>query len=85
MRLKSDKYKIIKITKPIKAVFFKDLKVGDIIQIEKELQHIKKGNYGLYASEFIIRNVKTRTFSTRSEIEMMNRLINFKLIKIEGE
>lgn len=59
IKLKSDKYKIIKINRKTKAKGFCNLKIGDIIRFETEIKRAGRNGNSLYASGFSVFNDNT--------------------------
>lgn len=80
IKLYSDNYTVVKILKPTKAKFFKDIKVGDLLQFTTTLSHRGSSSNGSpYASYFTAYNYRNKDSITISQSEMVNRLGHFIL------
>lgn len=79
MKLRSAHHTVKAILKKTRAEFFKDIEVGDTLQVVMVLDTKARGGSGLYATRLAISNVRKKTSVTKSQTEMAKLLANFEL------
>lgn len=78
--LRSGELRVTEILKPTKAKFFKDIQVGDTIEITHELEGLTGASGGgLYAPTYRLVNYVRNNKISISGNNLVNRLANFKL------
>jgi acyl-CoA hydrolase len=80
IEMKSEAQVVMKIKKKTKAVFFKDVEVGDSLRFKTYLKNVGRSSHGTYASTVTVENLSKRTSdSSKSQSQIANILHNFEL------
>jgi len=80
--LKSTVLEVKKVLNKTKAEMFKDLKVGDRIELSIPVKYAGS-NGGSYASYIKAENITTRDANYSSFNQMPSKLLNFEFINVE--
>lgn len=79
--LKSNILVVNKILKRTRAKVFKDLKVGDKIQLSVEVKYAGRRGGGTYATYILVENIETKDCVGKTFNELSPLLDNFEFIE----